>query len=284
MTPADLVHDLTIHGYTARVRGDEVQVHTCLFCDNDRWNLECNVDRGVYHCWACGAGGRLDGFMTKLTGQYYSLPVRQRAKHKEATVDTTFKSRRASDVQSAAQYLWQVRRMDAMTADSYGLLVCTEPDHLLTARITIPLYDYWTRALVGYIGRSYTGQRPKYVSTLGSKLITGYRMRVPETPCVVVEGAFDGIAVHRAGFNAAVLGGTSDPQLMEFAARIPSDVPVVLLLDGDARDRATYLMWVFREVHPDRVVQVPLPAGTDPANYLPDVLRTLLNQHLKDGN
>lgn len=283
MTPEELQRDLTTAGIACRVRRGEVVVETCYFCGNEKANLELNPERGLFHCWACNEGGRLDRFLHEWLGQEVYLPVRSAA-HQDRTAmpaHTTapFAAVPAHTVPSALHYLSR-RRIDQNTATTYGLLVCTEAKHPLVNRLVIPIPEFWTGNIVGYLGRTYTNQRPKYLSTLSRRVVAGYRVRSPRTPCIVVEGFFDGIAVHRAGYHAAILQGTTAPGVKEFGARLPQEMPVLVMLDGAAREEAERLCWTLRSVRPGQVQLASLPIGKDPAEFQPRVLQLFVTKVL----
>jgi len=58
---------------------DEVIYKECPYCNNSNWNYQENREKGVYHCWICGKGGRLEGgnkmkditFSVKLLEKYH---------------------------------------------------------------------------------------------------------------------------------------------------------------------------------------------------------------------
>lgn len=268
MNAHTLAQVVTASGWECRVHREEVQLRTCYFCSNDKFNLELSADKGVYHCWVCGRGGRLDGLLKTLTGQEYHIAVTERsgprtvvrpvaAAHQVplAPLDT---------VPTALQY-WESRGFTLSHATRYGVGICTDERHALYGRIVVPLRDYWTAAVVGYVGRSYTGRQPKYLTTLPVKMITGWRQRHQSTPAVVVEGPFDGLTVHEAGFSVAVLGGTGTAGIVDWAARLPAATPVAVLLDGDAQGKAEQLLWQLRPLRTSApCVPVPLTADEDP--------------------
>jgi DNA primase len=268
---------LVVSGIVARVSASEVQIETCVFCGNDRWNLECNPDRGLYHCWTCKSGGRLDKLIKQLTGKDVDIEVRRTARSsvvQPPPAQAAFNSAPVSTIESAAVYLAQ-RGIDPQVAKQYGLVVVTSPEHRLFGRIAIPALDYWTGANVGWIGRSYTGVNPKYLSTMTAKQVIGWRnVRAPVV--AVVEGSFDGIAVHRAGASAAVLAGTSSPDALAWASRLDPAQRVVVMLDPEASALSVRLYWELRQVLGSRISRVELVGG-DPAELGPTALRQYLS-------
>jgi hypothetical protein len=282
VTPEDLRELLIVAGLPCRVRRSEVVVVTCYFCGNEKSNLELSAEKGVYKCWACNASGRLSVLLEQITGQVHHIPV-QRGPKRDAGprpgAATPFQSKPVAEVPSAVRYLERRRGLSVQVATEYGLVVCMEPGHLLYSRLAIPARDFWTGVILGWIGRSYTGGHPKYLSTLERKVITGWRVRDAGQPTVLVEGHLDGIAVHRAGYHAAVLSGTGSSGVEEWAARVPPLSPVVVLLDGGAQTEATRLFWMVSKVR-ERVSLLPLIGDQDPAALGPAVLRELITQRL----
>jgi DNA primase len=144
--------------------------------------------------------------------------------------------------------------------------------HQLYARIAIPLREFWTGDVVGWTGRGYSEEHRKYVTTLPRKIITGWRQRSASAPVVIVEGPFDGIAAHRAGFHAAVLSGVGSSGVEEFAARCFDTRAIVVMLDGDALDIARRLCWKIAALGRP-VTCARLAPGVDPAALGPDGVR-----------
>jgi DNA primase len=283
MTPDALADKLLLSGYECRIRGKEVVLHTCTECGNDRWNLELWAEGGLFKCWACGASGRLERFLRTLTGDdSVHIPVTTARRTTRTSLTPTIPNRffqyPAWEMESARIYLGRRGLREGETV-SYGLTVCVEKGHLLDGRIVIPLLDYWSQETIGYAGRSYTNRRPKYLSTLARRQITGWRVVDRHKACVLVEGPFDGITVHRAGFNAAVLGGTHLAIVAEFIARLSPEIPVVIMLDGSAQEEAKRLtaqVQAVRIAQGGDVLIITLPEESDPANYAPEVLHHLL--------
>lgn len=271
MSPEELRQVVVTAGLNCRINRAEVVLEVCTYCGNEKYNLEMSAEKGVFHCWACKRGGRLDALLQTLTGQSHHIPVRrdtgERTTKPLAPVAAgEFRHQAIKEVESAARYL-ERRGITPDVAAQYGMVVCVEPQHRLQGRIAIPCKDFWTGEVVGWVGRSYTGKTPKYLSTLQRKVITGWRHRNPTTPAVVVEGPLDGITAHRAGFQAAVLSGVGGSGVMEWAARLAPQTEVAILLDGDAVQQAHQLFWEISPVRSSRVVVVSLPnPEADPAS------------------
>ncbi|GAG76406.1 unnamed protein product, partial [marine sediment metagenome] len=53
-----------------KVSGKEIMYRVCPFCGNDRYNLSVNFEKGVYHAWCCGKGGRISGLKGLIKSFY----------------------------------------------------------------------------------------------------------------------------------------------------------------------------------------------------------------------
>lgn len=280
MTPQELQSALIGSGVPCRIQRQEVVIQVCVFCTNAKWNLECNAEKGVFHAWCCKRGGRLDQLLRDLTGQEYRIAV-QRVQ-KDPTVAPIkveeFKAKSVTEVLSAMTYL-ERRGITADLARFYGIVFVDQPGHQLHGRLAIPARDFWTGDIEGWTGRSYTGQRPKYITTLQRKIITGWKRRSNTAPAVVVEGPLDGVMVHQAGFSAAVLSGIGGAGVEEWAARMPAETEVVVMLDGDAVEQAQRLYWKIAAVRRAPVL-ITLPPEMDPASLGAPGVRRLVEEAL----
>lgn len=279
MTAEELLSLLTLSGHPVRLMGDEVALRDCWYCGNDRWNLELNADKGVFSCWNCRESGRLDSLLTDIRGEHIYIPVRLDAKATDGSLPApapSFKSKPADEILSASNYLIR-RGLDPFHMRNYHLVVCLEPGHLLEGRICFPVQDFWTGTSFGHIGRAYVaGKKPKYLTDAPRKMIGGYRTRDRSRPCVMVEGFFDGIAVHRAGYQTAVLSGIDNQSVEEFASRLPVKTPLLILLDGSAEKEASTLFWTITPIR--QVQKLTLPSGVDPGELHPSALQKFISE------
>lgn len=276
MTREELQYLFAIRGFRARIKSDEVQVEVCTFCGNDRYNLELNPAAGVYHCWTCGARGRLENYLKNQFSLNYAIPVNLAA--------VTGAARRAmpeggvtKDLTDpwARQYLAS-RGIDSVDCNIYEIY--QGKGDSWDGRVVFTLRDYWNHKVAGFNGRAVlAGLKPKYFAHWmdGTKSITGYRSH--SRIHVLVEGIFDCLRVHRSGFNAAMLGGVNETQVESWAARVPEGHTVCVLLDGDAADQGRKLYWRIYPIHPE-VVFIPLPPEFDPALIEPAVLHALITE------
>lgn len=279
MSPEEITPLFSIRGLRARVKGNEVQVESCVFCGNPKFNLEVNPVSGVYHCWACGARGRADQFIREHLGKDFNISVNLQAARREIRSpigSPSFVGPVKSD--SVFNYLAK-RGLDGVDLNVYSISEGFG-EEIWEGRVIFPLWEYWSRQVIGYMGRKIAGGGPKYFSYWvdGHKYITGYQTR--SDTHVIVEGAFDGVKVHKAGFNAVVLGGVTGTQVEEFAARVNPEHTLVVLLDGDAEDEANKLFWTLYPIHL-KSFRVRLPVGIDPGSLDPETLSLLVRRSVQ---
>lgn len=282
MSPEELKNRFAIHGIECRVTRDEVLLQTCVFCGNTKWNLEANPVVGVYHCWTCNAGGRVDALLKQVIGITVHIPVQldERREYRPRALSLeTFTGVPVAEVPFLSDYLKE-RHLSTVDMAIYQLK--EGRGEKWENRVVFPLLEYWTRRLVGYMGRAVVGSPKYYSQWLEGKCIVGYRTR-SETH-VIVEGVMDGVRVHKAGFNAAVLIGTGAVKgaIEEWAARVPAAHNVVVMLDGDATMEAERLYWSIVPIHPKAFV-FRLLEGWDPATLseaaVVQAITGLVNSH-----
>lgn len=135
---------------------------------------------------------------------------------------------------------------------------------IMTGRLAIPIHDEHGR-LVAYCGRSVAAEPPRYKFPAGfrkSAVLFNYHRAAAGTDrrVVVVEGFFDCMRVHQAGFFSAValMGSALSPKQADLLASRFTEI--VLMLDGDpagqagTHDAATRLM---RRCSVRRVILAP---------------------------
>lgn len=221
--------------------------------------FHANLERNAFHCFACGAGGNVLDFVAKMEG----CSVREAALRLQKSQGTggaarippggpgrrelVTKKRELNPplgfslrVDGTHPYLAR-RAIDPITVGYFGVGYCGGRG-VMSRRIAIPIHDSHGR-LVAYCGRALDGAVPRYRFPAGfqkSQLLFNYhRARATdEDRVIVVEGFFDCLRVHQAGFPCvvALMGARlSAAQRNLLADRFSG---VVLLLDGDRTGRA----------------------------------------------
>ncbi len=151
----------------------------------------------------------------------------------------------------------------------------------MTGRIVIPLHNE-SGELVAYVGRALGDEEPKYKLPAGfRKSLVLYNLhRALEArdgrAVVVVEGFFDAMKVHQAGFPGVVslmgatLSGHQEQLLVEHSDRI------VLMLDGDETGREATSAISSQLIDQVFLRIVRVQEGGQPDELSSDVIRELL--------
>lgn len=222
--------------------------------------FHANLARGVFHCFACGAGGNVLDFVAEMEGcsvREAALRLQRSYGHGNCSAQTSLREtgqqklvtekrepnpplRFSLDVDQTHAYLDR-RGLNPTTTGHFGVGYYGK-DGLMKGRIAIPIHDDRGR-LVAYCGRALDDGAPRYrfpAGFLKSLVLFNYhRARATsDNRVIVVEGFFDCMRVHQAGYPCvvALMGARLSPAQKDLlAGRFSS---VVLLLDGDQTGRA----------------------------------------------
>jgi DNA primase len=154
----------------------------------------------------------------------------------------------------------------------------------LQGRIVFPIHDSGGQ-LVAYAGRRIDGSEPRYLFPPGfrkSQVVFNLHRACTEaavrpTGCVIVEGFFDCLRVHQAGFRkvVALMGATlSEAQRSLLLAHFRE---AVLMLDGDEAGRSATQQMVERLEGriPFYIAQVP--SGRQPDQLPSEEIERILS-------
>lgn len=248
--------------------------------------FHANLGRNAFHCFACGAGGNVLDFVAKMEG----CSVREAALRLQASqgpgvgatgVSSSGPERRelvtkkresnpplgfSLKVDGTHPYLAR-RAIDPLTAGHFGVGYYSGRG-VMSQRIAIPIHDP-QGGLVAYCGRALDGAIPRYRFPVGfqkSQVLFNYhRARAAgKDRVIVVEGFFDCLRVHQAGFPCVV--ALMGARLSAAQKSLLGDrfTHVVLLLDGDQTGRAATAQ-IARNLAPACSVQaVLLPPEMQP--------------------
>jgi 5S rRNA maturation endonuclease (ribonuclease M5) len=154
---------------------------------------------------------------------------------------------------------------------------------VMSGRIVIPIHSP-EGALVAYVGRSIDAREPRYRFPTGfrkSRLLFNLHRAAKEPKrgaVVIVEGFFDCMKVHQAGYQSvvALMGSTLSERQTELLRE--SFQETVLMLDGDDVGMAatTIIAARLRRWLPVKVAHVPV--GRQPDQLAVDEIRSLLDE------
>lgn len=260
-----------------------------------KYNLQCNLLMGVYHCWKCGSyGNDMRGHMFRLIRDYgdrdslreyrrvlnemresglYRLGYRTRYDGEVQDIELPKPLHRISESKAAMDYLGD-RRIDKGIIDRFGLR-CTTGDAsewMDKYRIVIPSYDeygilnYWT-------GRDYLGGNPKNPKYRNAKC---EKKGVIFNECninwnadvTIVEGPFDMLSC--VPNTVPSLGKCIDRTYRLYQVMYSKlNANVNIFYDGDAFDSVKKAYEILNSGRlKGRVRYVPVDDGMDPNDVL----------------
>jgi DNA primase len=259
-----------------------------------------DLDKNAFHCFSCQAGGNVLDFVAAMERcsireaalrlqRWFSIgvpdlswapPSGQLVREKEGFNPPLRFA--LTNVDHAHGYL-AGRGIDRATASEFGVGFYARPG-LMSGRIVIPIHN-GRGEIVAYAGRALGDRVPKY------KLPTGFHKSLElfnlhrvvaagSTTVTVVEGYFDCMRVHQAGFPGVValmgasLSARQESTLLERFER------VILLLDGDTTGRDGSRTIAARLSGRCSLVTVEMAEGTQPDQLSTTAIGNLLEHRL----
>ncbi len=179
------------------------------------------------------------------------------------------------------------RGISPETAQYFGVGFC-QSGGSMRGRVVIPTHNC-AGELVAYAGRSLDGAQPKYKLPRGfrkSLELFNYHRAVGTkqnevNEVIVVEGYFDAMKVHQAGFpNVVALMGSSLSEAQQDLLALGFE-RAVLMLDGDEAGRAASreIAWTLAKRLYVRVIE--LPEGQQPDQLSAEEVRAFLEKGQK---
>ena len=260
-----------------------------------------NLARNVFHCFSCGAGGTVLDFVAAMEGcSLFDAAQRLRAMDCSSTPLTltpngkelVTERRKVSSplnfkltgIDSTHPYL-VARGISEKTAVEFGVGFYAGPG-LMHGRLVIPIHNA-EGGLIAYCGRSVNQTQPRYRVPPGfAKSEILFNMHRAGwgggISVVVVEGFFDCMKVHQAGFRSVVglMGSVLyEPQRHALLERFRH---IALLLDGDPVGRQASTI-IAKKLRPHCDVRVVLlPDGVQPDQLRAEEIGELLQPPAND--
>ena len=278
-----------------RRRGDQLQGCCPIHHGRRDDSFRAHLTRNVFHCFACQARGNVLDFvaaMERCSIREAALRLQQRfgvnagmprdgrnrelvRKEEGKNVPLRFTLR---GVEGNHPYLVE-RGIAPATAAEFGVGFYAGSG-LMSGRVVIPIRNL-RGELVAYAGRAVDARPPKY------KLPAGFRKSLElfnlqravaagGQAVIVVEGYFDCMRVHQAGFLWVVALMGSSLSAAQESGLLRHFEHIVLMLDGDAAGRAASRAIAVRLSGQCSVQVVRVPDGSQPDQLLPATIRRLL--------
>lgn len=246
---------LATYGIQLRGQGAERMIR-CPFHNDASPSCAVNLDRKLFHCFACGAKGTVLDFVARM--ERCSIAEAARLLSQRDEVPATLVAIRADggvcrkppaanrplafalSLDPAHPYLAE-RGVSQATVARFGLGYCNQG--IMKGRICIPLHDTEGR-LVAYLGR-WPGSCPpagvaryRFPRGLRKGLLLFNWHRVKDTThLVIVEGCWSVFRLDALGIAAVALMGRTLSGEQEEIIRHSPVRHVTLLLDGDEPGR-----------------------------------------------
>ena len=224
----------------------------CPFCHHYKPKLEIDIVTQHWHCWVCNASGRKIAVLYRKVNasrekisQIITLLDDIEYKPNKTTTDTPvialpseyqplWKINQASpDFRNAVHYL-KKRGISIYDILKYRIGYCESGEY--SGKIIIPSYDA-NGSLNYFVARAfYDSDKFKHKNPKVSKNIIGFELHINwDLPIVLVEGAFDAIAIKR---NAIPLFGKTISNILKKRIVEKQVKTIYICLDQDARKQA----------------------------------------------
>ena len=263
--------------------GQHICYRYCPVCGSDEWKLYVSPDTGLWKCFAGrhNAGGKVDiGQAADAYTQGQELMDLLSGWQEPVTWDEIDLPPFEPLSKMARRYL-RKRGIDEGLAKRLGLVEWED-----RFRILFPFFDR-AGSLIYWNSRRYSdhvGEGPKYYTADGKHPLYELRFQAkytdgetrPMMEVVLVEGIFDALAVHQAGYHAVALGGKSLPKyLRQDLLTITQDCGMItVLLDSDALASA---LTIRNQLSDQRQVAIRVcPPGKDPGDMTPDEIKEII--------
>jgi DNA primase len=230
---------------------DDIAYH-CPFCHHHKKKLEVNIISQHWHCWVCNASGR------KLSVLFRKLNAPREKLAKLATLldDVAYRPTKTTtdtpvlSLPDEFKPLWKVdsispefrnavhylksRGITIRDILKYRIGYCE--NGLYGGKVIIPSFDD-NGSLNYFVSRAYyTDDKYKHKNPPTSKDIVGFELHINwNMPIVLVEGAFDAIAIRR---NAIPLFGKTISNTLKRRIVEKGVQDIYICLDQDARKQA----------------------------------------------
>jgi len=172
-------------------QGNELIYKECPLCGNERFNVQVNLAKGLWHCWACDRGGKLRG-LSVLAAEHGIVEEPESSADNVILLPENAKPIWLS--QTGTEYL-ELRGVSGEEARRLNILY----DH---GNLYVPYFE--NNNLVAFNVRTVEG---KWIFNGTDRDTVHYLIRGNTDSIVLAEGLFDGIKLSRTGHNVFVLFG-----------------------------------------------------------------------------
>ncbi len=266
--------------YKGKIKGSEVFLDSCPFCDNTSnkfyGNFSINVRKNIFHCWACEVGGSVKRLL-RFAGIDYEdedVQVAVKKKKKESGIilpETSPIYGAHSRAGLTAKNFLKNRGVTGKTIKDWKMGIGIDEEHF--GNIIVPFEgikgDVEFYSMIGYLPNV---KKYKLPDTTKDKFVP---KRKGATSIVLIEGIFDGTSVWQfSPYDILILYGkhVQDHQI-EMFQKI-NYKKVFVCLDGDAINEGIKLAYKLFKAGINSYVTI-LPKGKDPNDIGTDINKFL---------
>jgi len=224
----------------------------CPFCNHHKPKLEINLSLQHWHCWVCNTSGRKISILyrklnvarekiaqiVKLFDDYEIKPDRTTTNTQVVSLPKEYRplwifDKASPEYRNAVMYL-RGRGITIHDILKYRIGYCDSGQY--SGKIIIPSFDA-NGSLNYFVARAfYQSDNFKHKNPKVSKDIIGFELHINwELPIILVEGAFDAIAIRR---NAIPLFGKTISNTLKKRIVEKRVKTIYICLDRDARKQA----------------------------------------------
>jgi len=224
----------------------------CPFCNHHKPKLEINLTLQHWHCWVCNTSGRKISILyrklnvarekiaqiVKLFDDYEIKPDRTTTNTQVVSLPKEYRplwifDKASPEYRNAVMYL-RGRGITIHDILKYRIGYCDSGQY--SGKIIIPSFDA-NGSLNYFVARAfYQSDNFKHKNPKVSKDIIGFELHINwELPIILVEGAFDAIAIRR---NAIPLFGKTISNTLKKRIVEKQVKTIYICLDRDARKQA----------------------------------------------
>lgn len=255
--------------HRATGNAEEIRVN-CEYCGDTKFHCYLNTVKRVYHCFRCGASGRVKdnhprlGEYERAVQAFFGRSPHEEELQVELPAEYKKLSGPAGDsIQKgiAINYIVGQRQVWNSELNDYQIGYCGSGYY--RGRVIIPVFG--KGKLSYFVARSYTKLEPKYLNPhVEKKDILFWSRDFEKNPFKIVavcEGVFDAIRLNRVLPAVALLG--KEASFEQYMAILERAEKILVMLDEDAQVNATRLHFQFQRG--GRRSLVVVPSGKDPA-------------------
>jgi len=221
---------------------DEAIFEVCPSCENSRWNMNVNIEKNVFHCWACDYAGTIYKLFRDLKLSFdfdiaftKNEPKVEQNENDDAVLpEDTVEIKDSPSRQVIIKYL-KSRGMVESDIEKYNIMWCP-----LTGRILFAFYNPMGDLIFWNARTIYKDVKPKYIHAAVSKKTRILKYDGESKEIFLVEGVFDAIAVNKLGKSVIMLMGSSVSEDLKAYLRLKKQ-SVVICLDSDMTDKQAKL-------------------------------------------